>query len=97
MTGDPGTWSARVEVRTRDASFAGMLERSLRPEAEREVPRARAGLSRPSAQVVALTIATRDLGAMRAALNTYLGWVALSLAALRSARGPRRSASSVRT
>jgi tRNA threonylcarbamoyladenosine modification (KEOPS) complex Pcc1 subunit len=30
-------------------------------------------------------VEARDGGAMRAALNTYLGWVALSVATLRSA------------
>jgi tRNA threonylcarbamoyladenosine modification (KEOPS) complex Pcc1 subunit len=92
VTEDAGAWDARVELRVLDRALAEMLERSLRPEAEREVPRARARLSRPSPEVVALAISTRDLGAMRAALNTHLGWVALSLGALRSARGPHRPA-----
>jgi len=32
-----------------------------------------------------LSISARDSGAMRAALNTYLGWVHLSLATARAA------------
>jgi tRNA threonylcarbamoyladenosine modification (KEOPS) complex Pcc1 subunit len=33
-----------------------------------------------------LSISARDSGAMRAALNTYLGWVHLSLATAQAAR-----------
>lgn len=80
-------WTATLTVRTASDRLATMLERSLRPEAEREVPRARAVLHAPSRATVELEIAARDSGAMRAALNTYLGWVQLSLATARSARG----------
>ncbi|MGA8303296.1 MAG: KEOPS complex subunit Pcc1 [Thermoplasmata archaeon] len=85
MTLGSPSWSAIVTVRIRDPRLAEMLERSLRPEAEREVPRARAGLTRPSPNTIELSIAARDSGAMRAALNTYLGWVHLSLATAHSA------------
>ncbi|HTW40633.1 MAG TPA: KEOPS complex subunit Pcc1 [Thermoplasmata archaeon] len=85
MSAEPGTWTAVVRVRASSERTAEMLERALRPEADREVPRARARLSRPSAREVELDVTARDGGAMRAALNTYLGWVALSAATLRSA------------
>ena len=84
--GEP--WTATVTVRTGHERLAGMLARSLRPEAEREVPRARAILRRPSPDTVELAITARDLGALRAALNTYLGWVSLSLTTARSAAPP---------
>ncbi|MGI0070724.1 MAG: KEOPS complex subunit Pcc1 [Thermoplasmata archaeon] len=85
MTENGPPWTATVVVRTRTDRLAEMLERSLRPEAEREVPRARATLTRTASDSVQLAIHARDTGAMRAALNTYLGWVALSLAAARAA------------
>ncbi len=83
VEGEP--WTATVTVRTRNDRLTAMLERSLRPEADREVPRARATLRRPSPHIVELAITARDSGAMRAALNTYLGWVSLALTTLRSA------------
>jgi tRNA threonylcarbamoyladenosine modification (KEOPS) complex Pcc1 subunit len=88
MSAGRGDWTASLRVRAADERVAAMLERALRPEADREVPRARAALSRPSPEVVELEIAAGDSGAMRAALNTYLGWVALALGTLRSARVP---------
>jgi tRNA threonylcarbamoyladenosine modification (KEOPS) complex Pcc1 subunit len=86
--GDP-LWTATLTVRAGGERLAEMLERSLRPEAEREVPRARAVLRRSTADTVELAISARDSGAMRAGLNTYLGWVALSLATARSANALR--------
>jgi tRNA threonylcarbamoyladenosine modification (KEOPS) complex Pcc1 subunit len=81
-------WTATVTVRTSVPAAAGMLERALRPEADREVPRARAQLRRLSPDSLELSISARDTGAMRAALNTYLGWVHLALATLGSSAGP---------
>jgi tRNA threonylcarbamoyladenosine modification (KEOPS) complex Pcc1 subunit len=88
MSDVPGGWAATVTVRARDPRLAGMLELALRPEAEREVPRARARLARPGPSEVSLTIDARDAGAMRAALNTYLGWVHLALETVRRGRTP---------
>jgi tRNA threonylcarbamoyladenosine modification (KEOPS) complex Pcc1 subunit len=88
MSPEEAVWTATVRVTASGPHLASMLERSLRPEAEREVPRTRATLSRPSPETVELTISARDPGAMRAALNTYLGWVHLSLAAVRSGTAP---------
>jgi tRNA threonylcarbamoyladenosine modification (KEOPS) complex Pcc1 subunit len=87
MNGSDAPWTATLTVRTGSEHLAAILERSLRPEAEREVPRSRAILSRPSAETVEISISARDSGAMRAALNTHLGWVHLSLATARSVRG----------
>lgn len=86
MDGTP-TWSATLTVRPGSERLARMLELSLQPEASREVPRARAVLRREPPDTVELTVSARDSGAMRAALNTYLGWVGLSLATVRSAGG----------
>jgi tRNA threonylcarbamoyladenosine modification (KEOPS) complex Pcc1 subunit len=87
MTTPDATWSALVTVKTRGERLAGMLEQSLRPEAEREVPRTKAELRRSSLDSLELSISARDSGAMRAALNTYLGWVHLSVATVRSGSG----------
>ncbi|HLM91749.1 MAG TPA: KEOPS complex subunit Pcc1 [Thermoplasmata archaeon] len=82
----PG-WTATVSIRAPSEEIAGWLERALAPEATREVPRARATLARPRPTVVDISITARDTGALRAALNTYLGWVHLSLATLPKAEG----------
>jgi tRNA threonylcarbamoyladenosine modification (KEOPS) complex Pcc1 subunit len=87
MSAAGGPWTATISVRTRSSSLATRLERALRPEAEREVPRARAVLRRTSGELLELQVAARDTGAMRAALNTYLGWVQLSLETVRSVAG----------
>lgn len=73
-----GPWTASLRVRRTSEAAADRLFRSLSPEAGREVPRARSRLRRDSPVEVSLTIATRDTGALRAALNTYLGWIDLA-------------------
>ncbi len=89
MSGSVGEWRATVTVRPGSEKLAAMLERTLRPESEREVPRARAELTRSPADTVVLEISARDTGAMRAALNTYLGWVHLASATANAAGGAR--------
>ena len=84
MTRRRSPWSATVRLATGRAELARWLERALRPEAAREVPRARTTLRRSGASVE-LRVVASDAGAMRAALNTYLGWIALSLATVRAA------------
>jgi len=86
MSEPPWPWTASVEVRLGDPSVADWVEQALRPEAAREVPRAHAELSRGPGSTIVLAIGARDSGAMRAALNTYLGWVHLSLATAEAAR-----------
>ncbi|HYA54522.1 MAG TPA: KEOPS complex subunit Pcc1 [Thermoplasmata archaeon] len=85
MTEGEFAWSATVQLRVDDPRVADWLHRSLLPEASREVPRAQAQLRRGEGPTVELTIQARDSGAMRAALNTYLGWIHLSLATARTA------------
>ncbi len=87
MTSPPAGWTAHLVLRTGRPELAEWIRRALGPEAAREVPRARAELDPPQAGTVGLQIRARDAGAMRAALNTYLGWWDLSIAAVRSADG----------
>jgi tRNA threonylcarbamoyladenosine modification (KEOPS) complex Pcc1 subunit len=95
VSGNEAPWSATISVRCQDPRLVGWVEQSLRPEAAREVPRASAELRTASPDTVVITISAHDSGALRAALNTYLGWVDLSLATARAAvsgsgsRGPR--------
>jgi len=84
MTGRSPRWTATVRVSTGRTELARWLLRALAPEAAREVPRARTTL-RQTGAVVELRVEAADAGAMRAALNTYLGWVALSLATVTAA------------
>lgn len=85
MTEPPVEWTASISVRVGRPTVADWLEEALRPEASREVPRARAELLRTADDTLQLTVVARDSGAMRAALNTYLGWVHLALATVRAA------------
>lgn len=85
MTTASDSWTATITVRTADPRLLGWLERALRPETAREVPRSTADVRRSADGRVTISIAARDSGAMRAALNTYLGWVHLSLETARAA------------
>jgi tRNA threonylcarbamoyladenosine modification (KEOPS) complex Pcc1 subunit len=86
MSDRPRRWTATVTVATGRTELARWLARALAPEAAREVPRARTALRQRGASVE-LRVEAADAGAMRAALNTYLGWVALSLATASTAEG----------
>jgi tRNA threonylcarbamoyladenosine modification (KEOPS) complex Pcc1 subunit len=90
MTDAPSPWRATVTVRAPAPSLTRALERALRPEVSREVPRARAELHAAVRDELVLAITASDAGAMRAALNTYLGWIHLAAATARTAE-PRRS------
>lgn len=87
MTGGPSSWEASVRVRVDSPAVLDWLEQALRPEAAREVPRAHAEIHRGERGSLEVTISARDSGAMRAALNTYLGWIHLSLATAQAAGG----------
>ncbi len=91
MTTRRPPWTATVAIRTGRVELARWLEEALAPEAAREVPRARTTMRRAGATVT-LHVAASDAGAMRAALNTFLGWVALSLATVSAAEGAADSA-----
>ena len=79
MTTSDG-WSASVRIERADPAELDRLARALAPEATREVPRASARVLRPAPRLLELAIEARDTGALRAALNTYLGWIALAAA-----------------
>ncbi|MGB6501466.1 MAG: KEOPS complex subunit Pcc1 [Thermoplasmata archaeon] len=80
-------WTATITVSLQRPAEAGWLAAALAPEASREVPRASATIASAGPDAISITIGANDAGAMRAALNTYLGWVALSLATAGAARG----------
>jgi KEOPS complex subunit Pcc1 len=66
-----------MTMRHATITFAGpdarVVYESLRPEAGRDVPKARVSL-RSGRGRVALTIDADDTGALRAAVNSYLRW-----------------------
>ena len=80
-------WTATISIERADPGVIDRLARTLGPEAGREVPRARARLERVSPTRLELHITTKDTGALRAALNTFLGWVDLAAATERVAAG----------
>ncbi len=90
MTGRRSPWSATVTIRTGRPELARWIEEALAPEAAREVPRARTTMRR-SRSTVTLSVRASDAGAMRAALNTFLGWVALSVATVTAAADAPRA------
>lgn len=50
---------------------------ALRPEVGREIPRTRVRIV-PGDREIVLDIEAADLGALRAALNSYLRWIRIS-------------------
>lgn len=87
MTGAP--WTARFTVTLASAEAAEHLLAALGPEAAREVPKTSATLGRPTPDSVRIDVRASDPGALRAAANTYLGWVALAAGAESVARRAR--------
>jgi tRNA threonylcarbamoyladenosine modification (KEOPS) complex Pcc1 subunit len=81
-------WTATITVDRSDPDVIDRLARTLGPEAGREVPRARARLERAAPTRLVLHIETKDTGALRAALNTFLGWLDLAAATERVAAAP---------
>ncbi len=77
MTTAPA-WTGTITCRCPTPEMADRLARSLGPEVVREVPRARAQIERGPAGEVRVRIAARDTGALRAAVQTYLGWLRLA-------------------
>ncbi|MCI4363047.1 MAG: CTAG/PCC1 family protein [Thermoplasmata archaeon] len=77
MTG-PSAWSATLRIHRGRSTDADRLFASLEPEASREVPRTHVQLRRPSPAQIEIALTARDTGALRAGVNTFLGWVALA-------------------
>jgi len=88
MTEALSAWDATIHVEHPDPSRVKWLSRSLAPEAAREVPRARAELLPGKDGSLDVRIVAQDSVALRAALNTYLGWIHLSLATADAANRP---------
>lgn len=81
-------WTAEIVVRCASPADAERLHRVLGPESTREVPRARARLERSGDAFVRVVLEARDTGALRAGLQTFLGWVQLEAETMRTARAP---------
>jgi tRNA threonylcarbamoyladenosine modification (KEOPS) complex Pcc1 subunit len=97
VTTVPADWSATIHLKAGSAELESWVEQALRPEAAREVPRSTAEIRRESAGGLTIEIRARDAGAMRAALNTYLGWIHLAMASERAGRGLHGPATSKST
>jgi tRNA threonylcarbamoyladenosine modification (KEOPS) complex Pcc1 subunit len=91
VTAEERGWTVRISVRLPQVELATWVERALGPEASREVPRARATIERAAPSTIDVAITARDTGAVRAAMNTYLGWVHLALDTVGRAGGSDRS------
>jgi tRNA threonylcarbamoyladenosine modification (KEOPS) complex Pcc1 subunit len=87
MTRGP-PWVATIDIDRGTPMAAEHLVRTLAPEVQREVPRARSIVERKATTHVVITIRARDTGALRAGLNTYLGWLDLVEATEEVARSP---------
>ena len=79
-------WVATIDIERGTRTAAEHLVRTLAPEVQREVPRARSVVERKATTHVVITIHARDTGALRAGLNTYLGWLDLVEATEKVAR-----------
>ena len=77
MKDPPAGWVARIQVHLSNANGAERLARTLTPEATREVPRARTSVVRDGETSVEIRLFARDTSSLRAAVNTFLGWVEL--------------------
>ena len=78
-------WAAEVAIDCASEAEARRLHRVLGPESSREVPRARASLTEPTDRTLSIHLETRDTGALRAGLQTFLGWVQLESETVRAA------------
>ena len=77
MKDPPVGWVAQIQVHLSNANGAERLARTLMPEATREVPRARTSVIRIGETSVEIRLFARDTSSLRAAVNTFLGWVEL--------------------
>jgi len=63
-------------VLTTDAN-ADIVVSTLSPEVGRELPRTETDIIRNN-DTVTITVSAKDVSAMRAALNSYLGWIRIT-------------------
>lgn len=87
MSGAAGAWTAHIRLQRASKASAERLARTLAPEASREVPRASSTVRRRKERWVEVEVTARDTGALRAALNTFLGWAQLAAETERVAEG----------
>ena len=85
---DEPAWRGTIVVRREDGPSAERLLLALAPEAAREVPRARATVERADDRSVRVSVTARDTGSVRAAVNTYLGWISLAERTERAGKKP---------
>lgn len=74
----PVRWRATVRIERSSADAAGRLLATLVPEAARDAPRASARVRRRGRNGVEIELVAGEAGALRAALNTFLGWLVLA-------------------
>ena len=63
---------------TYEGAAAGVVRDALRPEAGREIPRARVSVA-GEGDLVVIDVDADDSSALRAALNSYLRWAQVAL------------------
>ncbi|HZY71411.1 MAG TPA: CTAG/PCC1 family protein [Thermoplasmata archaeon] len=81
-------WTASLEVRAGSKAVAGRWRVALGPESQREIPRATARIGRIPDATVRVHLEAPTPGALRAAVNTYLGWFDLLARASQVAESP---------
>lgn len=89
MSGDDWAWKIAIRVGPATPTTVSWLRRALAPGLEREVPRTFASISAPAEDLLCLDVRTRDTGAARAALNTYLGSIHLAAETMQRAESAR--------
>ena len=70
---------------TLEGPDAPMVQAALRPEAGRDIPKARVRVS-GNARALRILVEAQDMGALRAALNSYLRWADVALRVREEAR-----------
>ncbi len=78
--------TARIVFTREEAEY---LRSVLGPEVEREVPKCRVRWSMTAGEG-AMCVEAEDLGALRAAMNSYIRWTHLALDVRKSAAGKSR-------
>ena len=77
MTAARPAWEATLTVRAPSRRTAGRWRSALGPESTREIPRATARVRAEGGGSVRVELVAPTPGALRAAVNTYLGWLDL--------------------
>ncbi len=91
MSPAPTAWVGTITIGPASPLLLRSLGRALEPELAREVARAGTRLGPPRPGTLELAIHASDTGALRAALNTYLGWIDLVVGTVRAVGTPDRA------